>query len=428
MMTYDEALDFLNTPMYSQTRLGLGPIKVLLEMLGNPQDKLKYVHITGTNGKGSTAAFIESVLREAGYRTGLYTSPYIQRFTERMRVNGKEITHDDLSRITECVYNTVNEMVKRNMTLPTTFELITAIGFLYFFEQNCDIVILEVGLGGRLDATNIIKNSEVSVITSIDFDHMDLLGNTLEEIAYEKAGIIKEKGTAVSYPQKAMVKEVLERSSKERNAQLSFVTFDTLEVSGSDVDGQVFHYADYRDLKISLLGDYQIYNAVTALNVIEKLRSKQYIINGDQVRKGLEKAKWPGRLEIINKNPLIIIDGAHNPNGTDGLYRNLKNLFPSRKFIFIVGVLADKNYIEMFKGSIELAKSYLTISPNSSRALSGDLLAEVLRKEGALVESFTSIEDAVALCKEKYIDEVICAFGSLYFIGDVRTYCIDRTF
>lgn len=420
MMTYDEALEYLNAPQYAKTRPGLEPVRNLLNLLGNPQDQMKYIHITGTNGKGSTAAYIERILREAGYRTGLYTSPFLEHFTERIQVSGKEIPREDLARLTETVKGAVDMMKSAGMILPTIFEMVTAVGFLYFLEQACDLVVLEVGLGGRLDATNIIAGSEVAVITTIDYDHMDLLGDTLAEIAYEKGGIIKKKGTVVSYPQRKETEEVLCRRCREQQARLIFADLKEVSMVRWDIEGQCFSLPGYGELELTLLGRHQVNNAVIAITVAEQLREKGYHVSPRDIAQGLKKTRWKGRLEPVCRKPLILIDGAHNPNGVRGLYCSLCELFPNRKIVFIAGVLADKNYSEMFQIMKPLIKCVLTVTPSCTRALPGQELAEILRKDGLEAVYCDSAQTAVSVCQSRFSEEIICAFGSLYYIGDIR--------
>lgn len=421
MMTYEEALAFLNAPVYSQTRPGLGPVTELLRRLGNPQVGLRCVHITGTNGKGSTAAFIDSALREAGYLVGLYTSPFIERFTERIRVDGSEIPDEDLARLTERVKQTVGDMTAAGQTAPTIFEMVTAVAFLYFQERACDVVVLEVGMGGRLDATNVIRSSEVSVITTIDYDHMQFLGNTLTEIAHEKAGIIKPRGTVVSAPQRPEAAAVLRETAAERGADLTFVDTDSIEVLSSDISGQRYRF-DGTEISIAKLGTYQIENSAVAYTALKKLQSGGWALTDAQILAGLKNAAWAGRLEVVGRNPLMIIDGAHNPNGVEGLTKSLKQLFPGRKLIFVAGVLADKDYMKMFRMVEPLAKRFLTVTPACSRALAADALADCLRQDGMEAVSYDSIPAAVEAAKAAGPDEIVVCFGSLYYIGDVRLY------
>ncbi len=425
MLTYEESLAFLNAPVYSQTRPGLAPVTELMHELGDPQDGLKYVHIAGTNGKGSTASFIERILREAGYRTGLYTSPYLMRFTERMRVCGQEISKDDLTRLTTKVKDAVDRITAQGHTAPTIFEMVTAVAFLYFREQKCDIIVLEVGMGGRLDATNIIKESEISVITAIDFDHMNFLGDTIGEIAYEKAGIIRNNGIVVSFPQRADAEKVLREVCAEENAGL-YIADPGPVLLEANIRGQRFRLADGREFHISLLGSYQIRNAAVAVLAMDLLTARGWRLTPDSLARGLENARWPGRFELMSTNPMILVDGAHNPNGVEALARGLRTLFPGRKFTFIAGVLADKDYTSMLRVVEPLASRFLTVTPDSERALAASELAQDLRADGFKAVSFRSVSAAAETALSEYPDEIICAFGSLYFIGDIRRVFLDK--
>jgi len=422
-MTYKEALDYIHSTRKFGWKLGLENIRNLLCMLGNPHEKLKYVHVAGTNGKGSTVAFISSVLTESGYKTGMFISPYIERFTERIQINGEEIPEDDLAKITKMVKECVDEMLQKGMTHPTEFEIVTAIGLQYFYEMNCDIVVLEVGLGGRFDSTNVINNSLVSVITSISYDHMDILGNTLPQIAFEKAGIIKENGDVVLYSQEKEVEEVIEAVCIGKKAKLHKVDFSKIKLQNFSIDGQIFDYGEYKNLKIGLLGKHQLKNAAVAIEACNILADKGYEIYDEYLRRGLEKAKWPGRMEIVCKSPLFIIDGAHNVEGTLTLAENLNTYFPEKKKILIMGVLKDKQYEEMIKIIVPLAGAVVAVTPLSERALGSEELSEYIKLYCKNVMVGKTIEDGIEKAINIYDGEsVICAFGSLYYIGEVGRY------
>ncbi len=423
-MTPDEAMAFLNANEYSGTKFGIKTISTVMERLGNPQDKLKFIHVAGTNGKGSTSTFVESILREAGYKTGLYTSPYLESFTERIKVLGNEIAWDDLCELTEKVSDVTEEMAKEGLQIPTIFERITAVGFLYFAQQQCDIVILEVGMGGRLDATNCIHKAELSMITLIDLDHIEFLGDTIEKIAYEKAGIIKKDGIVICYEQTKQAAKVVEAQCKMRGATLHVVEQKMVQRQELSLEnGQQFSYGKYADLKIALLGSYQIYNASMAIVAAEELVKKGYAITEQHIRSGLAKARWAGRLELVSHAPTILIDGAHNINGVKGLSHSLQTLFPEKKFTFIFGVLGDKSFEAMIEIIGPLANRFLCVTPDCVRALSAEKLVDVLYDKGYEAKSYDSPALAIEACKKDYADECICAFGSLYYIGEVRAYC-----
>lgn len=422
-MDYKEAMDYIIRSHKLGSKLGLDRIGMLLEHMGNPQEKLSFVHVGGTNGKGSTVSFISSVLIEAGYKVGIFTSPHIHRFSERIRINDSEISEADIARIMEILKPEIDGMIDKGWDHVTEFEIVTAMAFQYFYEHNCDLVVLEVGLGGRLDATNIIDAAEVSVITTINYDHMDILGETLPQIAYEKASIIKESGNVVLYPQEREVEKLFEVICEERSAELHKVDFSTLKLRFYDTLRQEFDFEGYKSLRTSLLGAHQIKNAAVAIKAIEVLMDKGYEITEANIRKGIEKTKWAGRLEVVNEHPLFLVDGAHNAEGTKNLAENLERLFPKKKITFIVGVLADKDYKSMMEVVIPLAERFITVTPKSSRALEAHELELYLRTCGANVSNGGEVKDAVSAALSLVSNEdIICAFGSLYYIGEIREY------
>lgn len=422
-MNYEEALNYIHGALKFGIKLGLQNIETLLGLMGNPQDKLKYVHVAGTNGKGSTVTFISSILIEAGYKVGIYTSPCIERFNERIKVNSSEIDGEDLARITGFVKEKVDILVSKYEIYPTEFEIVMAIAFQYFYEMKCDIVVLEVGLGGRFDATNVIKEPLVSVIATISYDHMDRLGDTLEKIAFEKAGIIKDGIDVVAYPGQEQVMDVIRKVCEDRKANLHTVDFTNIKINSYSIDGQEFMYNAWKSLKISLLGEHQVKNAVVALNAIEVLSTKGYNISDDSILKGLLNARWPGRLEVLCKQPVFLIDGAHNGEGASALAKVLKTYFPGKKILFIVGALKDKDVISIIEPTIPLASGYITVTPDSGRALASKDMAILLSQYCKNVLVSDTIEEAIktslSLASK---DDIICAYGSLYYIGKVRSY------
>ena len=319
----------------------------------------------------------------------------------------------------------MTELLLRDIRRLRFFEMVTAVAFLYFREQKCDIIVLEVGMGGRLDATNIIKESEISVITAIDFDHMNFLGDTIGEIAYEKAGIIRNNGIVVSFPQRADAEKVLREVCAEENAGL-YIADPGPVLLEANIRGQRFRLADGREFHISLLGSYQIRNAAVAVLAMDLLTARGWRLTPDSLARGLENARWPGRFELMSTNPMILVDGAHNPNGVEALARGLRTLFPGRKFTFIAGVLADKDYTSMLRVVEPLASRFLTVTPDSERALAASELAQDLRADGFKAVSFRSVSAAAETALSEYPDEIICAFGSLYFIGDIRRVFLDK--
>ena len=395
---------------------GLSRTRDLLGRLGDPHMGLKYVHITGTNGKGSTAAMVSSVLIQAGLRTGLYTSPHLWHFGERFQVDGVPISDDDLGRITERVLQAAE-----GMSDPATeFELMTAVAMLYFQERRCDLVVLEVGLGGLLDSTNIIPAPEVAVMTNLGLEHTDQLGDTLAKIAQAKAGIIKPGCRTVLYHQSREVEEVVERVCQELGVELTTTDLDSIQVEQVGRDGQVFRYRG-EEYHIPLVGAYQVSNAATAIEVISALRRGGWHIPEDALKGGLSKAVWPGRMEMARRSPDLVIDGGHNPQCMEAIAQSLAQLYPGRKIHFLIGLMADKDYPAMIASILPLAHSFVTLTPDSPRALPAQDLAEYLRRQGAQATPCGSVaEGLAAIMAQCGPEEVICACGSLYMVGELR--------
>lgn len=427
-MKIEECMAYLDTPNFMNPNPGLENITALLEELGNPQQFLRFVHIAGTNGKGSTAAFVERILRESGYHTGLYTSPYLVRFSEKIQNNGQEITDEEILALTEKVYTAEMNVQKKKGVYPTVFERVTALAMEYFYEKHCDIVVLETGLGGRLDATNIVSNTEVTIITAIGLDHTDILGDTKEKIAAEKAGIIKKHCDVVLYEQEEEIMQVISAVCQQTCAHLHIARVSEGKMEKMTSTGQVFSFAQYPHLCTGMLGIYQMHNAITALCGVECLQNRGWNISEDAIRRGLERARWIGRLEIKKESPLFLVDAAHNPQGVSVLAESLNALFPNQKKRFVLGVLADKAYEEMLDFIAPQAESFYVVTPHSTRALKGEKLTEILQKRGLSAKNFTSVKEAVfeAIRDAEENGAVICAFGSLYYIGEVITYLEEQ--
>ncbi|HEY9061421.1 MAG TPA: folylpolyglutamate synthase/dihydrofolate synthase family protein [Pseudobacteroides sp.] len=423
-MNYTEALEYIHGTLKFGIKLGLENIKALLLLMGNPHKSLKFVHVAGTNGKGSTVAFISSILMESGYKTGIFTSPYLERFTERIKVDRGEIAEADVARITAFVKQKADELVKNGGNHPTEFEIVTAIAFQYFYETGCDIVVLEVGLGGRFDSTNVIDMPLAAVITTISYDHMNILGDTLEKIAFEKAGIIKDNSDVVLYPQAGEALEVFERVCEEKKSRLNKVSLADVEVLESGIWGSSFLHKRHGKFKISIAGEHQVANAVTALEAVEIVREKGYDrINKTDVESGLIKAVWPGRLEVVCKEPMFIIDGAHNKEGALMLADNLKKYFPGKDIIFIIGVLKDKDYKAIIEPVIPIASEFVTVKPENERGMTAQELAVILRGYCKDVNVSDKIEEAILYSIKKVSTKgIICAYGSLYYIGEIRKF------
>ena len=425
-MNYKEAMNYIHHTLKFGSRPGLQRIQKLLELMGNPHKKLKFVHIAGTNGKGSTSAFISNILINSGYKTGLFTSPYIQRFTERIRINNREIAEDELAELITYAKSKIDIMQDLGLDHPTEFEINTAIAFEYFYRQKCQITVMEAGMGGREDSTNVIEFSEVSVITTISLDHTDKLGGTISEIARHKAGIIKPGSDAVIYPQKFEIECIFEQECKNTNSIMHNVDLNTLSLKQYSLDGQVFDYKNYKDLNIRLLGDHQLCNAAVAIDTCEILAGKGFNIYSDNIKDGISKTLWPGRLEIINKKPLVFIDGAHNFEGGQALNCALDKYFSNKNKIFIVGFLRDKDYRQIMELLAPNAKLIITVTPNNERALSSGELADELKQiSAANVLDGVTVENSLKLALESSDDEsVICGFGSLYMIGELRKFFV----
>lgn len=416
-MTYEEAVQYIHSVYWKGSRMGLGRTRDLLARLGNPQEKLKFIHIAGTNGKGSTAAMLASILKCAGYRTGLYTSPYIHRFNERMQVDGIPIPDDELAALVGEVRPHAEAMPQR----PTEFELITALAFLFFARRGCEIVVLEVGMGGRLDSTNVIDTPEMAVITAIGLDHTEYLGETLAEIAGEKAGILKEGGIAVSYGGEPEADAVIRRAAEERHVELISPDFSQLTVLESDLTGQKFRYWG-ETWEIPFLGEYQVRNAAVVLETVYALRQKRgWWILREQIREGLLATRWRGRLEILNLHPLVLVDGSHNPQGVRATARSLRQYFPKGDIVFLIGVSSDKDVPHMGEALVPLAREFITTCSQNFKAMSSEELAGKLREQTSLpVTAAASVEEACRLALARAGESGrVCAIGSLYLVGEV---------
>lgn len=418
-MDANESIAYIESCAFSETRLGLDRTRELLRRLGDPQKTLKFIHVAGTNGKGSACAMLASILRAAGYRTGLYTSPYISRFTERMQIDGAEISDDRLAGITGEVRPAADVMHDH----PSQFELVTAVAMRFFAEARCDIVVLEVGLGGEKDSTNVIDCPEAAVIMNIGLEHTEYLGDTLEKIAFAKAGIIKPGCTAVCYRGAPEVERVFEKACAERHAELVKADFGSMRPLTRDLFGQIFSWRDYDGLRLSLLGEHQLKNATVVLETIAVLRKRGWKISEAAVRAGLSGTVWPARFEILNRAPLVIVDGAHNPQCAEALAETLTEYLSGSRLIILIGVLADKAYPQMLSFLIPFAARFICVAPDSPRALPAEKLAEFLAAAGAYATAADSIQGGVAEAVDT--GEPVLACGSLYMAGRVRDIYVD---
>lgn len=427
-MTYQEAEEFIKKSYDKVIRLGLSRVEVLLEKLGDPQEHLKFIHVAGTNGKGSVCAMTAQILQCAGMKTGLFTSPVISDYREQFQIDGELISEEDFSRLAETVKHACEEMSDP----PSEFEKAAALAFLYFEQVRCDLVVLEVGLGGTDDATNVIGTPEVAAIANIDFDHMGFLGNTLTEIAGKKAGIIKEAGTVVTAEQKEEVMAVLQERCAAKHAKLRIAYASQIRVRERSLDGQRFDYERksgegvklLKDIVLPLAGDHQCENAAVVLEIIHCLVEKGYDISDQAICEGIRRVRWQGRFEVVCGDPLVIIDGAHNPDGIHALDHNLRTYCPDETFVFLAGILKDKDYHDMIRQMLPLAESFVTIAPDNPRAMSAGECADAIRACGFEGEIYTpantrqAVLTALERAKEKRIG--VCAFGSLYSVGALK--------
>ena len=415
-MDYREALAYIDGVSWLGSRPGLARVTALLEKLGDPQKELKCVHIAGTNGKGSCAAMTASVLRAAGYRTGLFTSPYLFRFNERMQINGEPIADETLAALVTEIRPIADAMADH----PTEFELMTAVALLWYRRERCDIVVLEVGLGGRLDATNVIGAPEAAVIMNIGLDHTAILGDTVEKIAAEKAGILKPGCDVALYQQSAAVEAVVREKCAEAGAKLHIADFSQLVPAFDSLEGQVFSYRGV-PYAIPLLGEHQLKNAAVVLEIVEILRARGWELPQDTVEHGLYAVSWPARFELVRAEPPFVVDGGHNPQCAETVAASLKRYFPGLRHVLLVGVLADKDYPALFDILDTAADAYVCVTPDSARALPAEKLAGYLARYGKPVtvcgDIPAGVEAASAAAGE---DGAVCAVGSLYMAGAVR--------
>ena len=417
-MTYEEALSYIHSICWKGSKLGLDRTRELLGKLNDPQKELKFIHIAGTNGKGSTAAMLSSILEKAGYRVGLYTSPFINRFNERMQVNHQPIPDEELAALTEYVRPHADAMADS----PTEFELITALAMVWFARQKCDIVVLEVGMGGELDSTNIIDVPEAAVIAAMGMDHVKELGPTMADIARAKAGIIKEGGRVVSYGGNPEADEVIAAVCRARNASLCQPDFSAIVPGDFSLEGQTFSYKGWRGLRIPLVGAYQMNNAAVVLETVEVLRQRGWSVSDEAVRQGLADTRWPARFEVLRRDPVFIVDGGHNPHGIRATAESLSRLFPGRKITFVTGVMADKDVEHILGLIVPLADQFFTVRPDNPRAMDAGELAARIEAMGAKATACASVQDGVdRAIQAEGPHGVACALGSLYMSGEVRS-------
>ena len=476
-MDWNEAIALLHGANWKHTKIGLERMRDFMHALGDPQEKLRYVHIAGTNGKGSACVMTQSILTAAGFRTGLYISPHLDQFNERLSIDGQMISNADLRRLAARVRAAAETLGEE----PTDFEMITAMAFCWFEEQHCALVVLEVGMGGRLDATNVISHPEVCAIMHIGLDHTEFLGDTVEQVAAEKAGILKPGADCVLYHQLPGVMDVVQQRFADVNpdaagtteaaaSALSTDTVNSCYASGAaattdgafdmahsnhagastksaaarlvitdptaftararTIDGQVFDYRNRPNLRIQLLGNYQMENAMAVLDIIDCLIRRGWGITENAIRAGLAQATWPGRFEVLSREPLLIVDGAHNPNGVEALVDTIRAYFPDQKINFVMGVMKDKDYLTMLRLIAPYAARFITELPDAHRALRPEQLKSEIRAyfDGP-VETADSVTEAVQRAMEiaEGSDAITICFGSLYQVAEIRNYFISSS-
>lgn len=416
-MTYTQAIEYIHSVSWRGSIPGLSRIKELCERMGNPQNGLRCIHVGGTNGKGSTSAYLTHILKEAGYTVGTFTSPYVRTFNERIAINGTPVSNYMLTKAVEEAKPHADAMEDR----PTEFELITAVGFEIFRRKKVDIVVLEVGLGGRFDSTNVIEDPLLSIVTGIAFDHMQLLGNTLAKIAWEKAGIIKENCPAVIAKLDAEAKEVIKKEAKEKNSTVTEVDSDAITVHSDTLDGITMDYGEYKNIKTTLIGSYQAKNIALVTEAIKALRKRGLKISDSAFYRGIALTKWQARFELLSNDPITVFDGGHNEEGVRAAIDTAKRVFGGKKAVLLTGVMADKAYDGMVEIIAPYVEEVFTLKPDNPRSLDAESLAEVYRLHGVKASANNSIKASLKAA-QKRAKELGCPLlilGSLYLYKDI---------
>ena len=417
-MDYQQAVDYIESPALPRGRYGLERLKQALELLGNPQHKVRFVHVAGTNGKGSCAAMLASVLKEAGNRTGLYISPHLRRYNERMQVDGVDISDDDLIRAAQ----RVKEVCEQLGGTPIVFEVLTLMALWYFAERRCDFVVLEVGIGGKLDATNCIPAPAAALIAQLGFDHTETLGNTIEEIAAQKGGIAKPGSQLVMAEQEPAALRVVEQLCREQGCGFTVADPERLQVLSTSPEGQRLRDRTYGELLLPLAGSHQVKNAANVLTVVEVLKGEGFAIPDRAVRQGIESTVWPARFERLSRSPDFILDGGHNPQCVQAAVQALQDYYPGKKVVFLTGMMKDKDSAAMLAKMAEVAKAFVCLHADSERAFGAQELArEIEDTLGLAAYPAASAQEGCALAQRLAGEQgVVCALGSLYLAGEIR--------
>ena len=417
-MDYQQAVGYIESPALPRGRYGLERLKQALELLGNPQHKVRFVHVAGTNGKGSCAAMLASVLKEAGYRTGLYISPHLRRYNERMQVDGVDISDDDLIRAAQ----RVKEVCEQLGGTPIVFEVLTLMALWYFAECRCDFVVLEVGIGGKLDATNCIPAPAAALIAQLGFDHTETLGSTIEEIAAQKGGIAKPGSQLVMAEQEPAALRVVEQLCREQGCGFTVADPERLQVLSTSPEGQRLRDRTYGELLLPLAGSHQVKNAANVLTVVEVLKGEGFAIPDRAVRQGIESTVWPARFERLSRSPDFILDGGHNPQCVQAAVQALQDYYPGKKVVFLTGMMKDKDSAAMLAKMAEVAKAFVCLHADSERAFGAQELAREIENTLSLAAyPAASAQEGCALAQRLAGEQgVVCALGSLYLAGEIR--------
>lgn len=430
-MNYQECIHYLEKEVGFGSVPGLERIQYLCDKLGNPERRLSVIHVAGTNGKGSAVAMLSSILKEAGYRVGTYTSPHLERYNERYLINGVEISDAAFAEEISLMRRLCEELAAEGKPVPTLFEITTGSAFHYFYEKQVDILILEVGLGGRFDATNVVPSPLLSLLMSISIDHTDFLGNTIAEIAMEKSGIIKKNCPVVLYSQEEIVYNIIKDAADRMDAPFYCLNDAEITVASQTLEGTVFSVKNkdfsLENLELSLLGTYQLENCLAVLEACFVLQGCGLQISEKAIRSGLKNARWAGRMELCGKAPLVILDGAHNADGIRQLAKSLAVYFKEKKVTLILGVLGDKEYQKMAEQILPFADTVILTEPHSERRLDVFSLARSVSAFSGTVYTEREIEAAYEKARTLTPAEgIILCCGSLYMIGAMRTYLTHK--